>query len=157
VKKRAERAVEIFWSRVEITASCWYWRGSCDIDGYGQFGINKKTWKAHRFAYETMIGSIPLGYEPHHTCNNPGCVNPDHLEVVTRREHILKNRSWGVATWNLNKTHCPKGHPYDEDNTYHEPGGGRGCRICRKEATRRYLANKKKLFEDTYGIKIGII
>lgn len=79
---------------------------------------------AHRVAYEEIMGPVPEGLELDHLCRTRSCVNPSHLEPVTHRENM--NRG-DVAT--RRKTHCPKGHPYDEENTgiYN---GYRNCRAC---------------------------
>ncbi len=66
---------EQFWSRVFKTDDCWFWTGSLDEDGYGEFcGI-----RAHRFSWALANGPIPPDSFMCHTCNNPPCVNPAHL------------------------------------------------------------------------------
>lgn len=66
---------EQFWSRVLKTADCWFWTGSLDVDGYGEFC----NIMAHRFAWTLANGPIPANSVMCHTCNNPPCVNPAHL------------------------------------------------------------------------------
>jgi hypothetical protein len=80
-----------FGSHVKIHPSgCWAFNG--DLATYGQFvagrTIDTKV-KAHRFAYETLVGPIPDGCEIHHLCCNPGCVNPAHLAAMTHAEHMV--------------------------------------------------------------------
>lgn len=69
---------------------------------------------------------------------HPGnCIEPTHLREGT----LAENAADCIADGNhaqLGKTHCPQGHPYDEVNTYRYPAGYRGCRICTRDATRRY-------------------
>lgn len=75
-----------FWSKVEQRGECWEWVGHIKWSGYGSFHSGKRhgTFIAHRFAYEDMIGPIPDGLELDHLCRNRPCVNPYHLEPVTR-------------------------------------------------------------------------
>lgn len=131
-----------FWaSIIRKTGGCWEWQGpTCGTNNnYGRFHSHGKKIMAHRFAYMELVGDIPNGYEIDHLCRNPSCVNPNHLEVVTRRENILRGLLPEIMRQRqLDKTHCPKGHPYDETNTYITPRGKRDCRLCHIEALRRY-------------------
>jgi len=72
---------------------CWNWT-ACKSRGYGRFGSTKsnkgKSHRAHRYAYQTIIGEIPEGLVLDHLCRNPGCVNPQHLEPVTQKENIRR-------------------------------------------------------------------
>lgn len=52
---------------------------------------------AYRLSYERKFGPIPEGLEPHHMCENPRCINPDHIEPLTHAENI--RRSWGKLNW----------------------------------------------------------
>ena len=125
---------ERFWEKVDRRDSdeCWPWLASLDANGYGQIygGPLKPTnRKAHQVSYEINVGPIPSGLELDHTCRNPACVNPSHLEPVTHRENDL--RGVGVGARNARKSHCSKGHPYDLMNTLFGKRG-RICRTCRK-------------------------
>lgn len=68
---------------------CWIWNGYVDRKGYGQFRWNRKTWWAHRIAYVIFNGSIPHGEEVNHLCANPSCVNPDHLNLMSKRDNVV--------------------------------------------------------------------
>lgn len=59
------------------------WEKYRDAKGYGQVSIGRKTYWTHRVYYALFVGPIPEGHTVHHACGNPGCVNPEHLELAT--------------------------------------------------------------------------
>jgi hypothetical protein len=79
-----------FWNRVERGApeDCWIWRGSKDRYGYGQFKAEsgKSPVRAHRFAYLLTHG-VEAGGIIRHTCHNPACCNPSHMQVGDARDN----------------------------------------------------------------------
>lgn len=103
---------------------------------------------AHRFAYEDIVGPILEGLTIDHLCRVRHCVNPAHLEPVTHLENVRRGNG-GLNQ--LAKTHCPKGHPYDEENTYRLPSrpSGRYCRACRRERNRAQYMKLKSDRENT--------
>lgn len=103
---------------------CWLWTGRLSHNGYGRFGARR----AHSFSYFAFKGVISPGMEPDHICRVRRCVNPDHLEAVTRRENTL--RGDGPAAINSRKTHCIRGHPFSDDNLRIDVNGYRNCRAC---------------------------
>ncbi len=125
--------------QVSATESgCWEWTGPT-LNGYGTAyspaAQNRRM--AHRVVYEALVGEIPDGMVLDHLCRNPLCVNPDHLELVTQIENLLRG-SGTRAGENTRKTHCKRGHPFDETNTHWH----RGERICRACARERYHRTK---------------
>lgn len=115
---------------------CWIWRLRLDKDGYGQISVQNKTRRAHRVAYEALVGEIPEGLELDHLCRVRSCVNPEHLEPVTSKENTLRGESFSAV--NARKTHCSKGHELAGDNLEIR-GKQRSCRECRrKEARERW-------------------
>lgn len=77
-----------FFSRVEKTEYCWNWTGSKHKFGYGEFRIGRTLFRCHRYSYEIHKGEIPEGLGINHTCDNPSCVNPDHLYAGTAQQNV---------------------------------------------------------------------
>lgn len=133
--------LERFEEKVEpVTESgCHIWMGCCTPKGYGQFRADGKTALAHRIAYELYRGPIPEGMCACHTCDNPSCVNPEHLSLGTPKDNTHDMlRKGRYRNGNTDKTHCPQGHEYTPENTYIYTGK-RYCRACdrnRKKRTR---------------------
>ncbi len=68
---------------VSAPTGCWTWTGAFDRD-YPRVGATKRV---HRVIYVMLVGPIDDGMVVHHTCENKGCVNPEHLQQMTRRDH----------------------------------------------------------------------
>lgn len=136
--------VNRFLAKINICKSgCWEWTGSLYFNGYGQFRNGNHTGRAHRFAYEYFIDSIPQGMTLDHLCRNRKCVNPYHLEIVSRKINVL--RGVGITAIYSKATHCIHGHPFNKENTYINPQGRRKCRLCNKYNTRKYRYSFKKV------------
>lgn len=127
----SKQLLERFYDKVLFTTDCWEWVGG-KSHGYGYFSIGKKLVRAHRFLYELYKGKIPIGLDLDHLCRNRKCVNPEHLEPVTRRENMNRGDSA-----NRNKTHCKKGHEFTLENTIID----RKKRYC-KECQRTHSKNQ---------------
>jgi len=89
IKRNSE---ERFWKKVDRSGTCWMWTGGTDKGGYGVFKTDSRSIGAHRYAYELMIGPVPIGMLVDHKCRNPGCVNPAHLQAATYKQNG-ENRS----------------------------------------------------------------
>lgn len=86
-----------FLSKITQTETgCWEWIASKDKNGYGWFSVKGKIWKAHRLSYILFKGLIPIGLNICHKCDNPSCVNPDHLfagdNMINRSDSVAKKR-----------------------------------------------------------------
>jgi len=82
---------ERFWEKINVRGDddCWEWGAGTDKDGYGQFKVLGKQVKAHRFSWEMYNNQkIPNGLLVMHSCDNPSCVNPSHLDVGTIFDNI---------------------------------------------------------------------
>ncbi len=135
---------ERFWEKVNKTSLCWLWTSTI-AGGYGVFRLGsmadgtRRRVPAHRFAYEQLVGPIPEGFDLDHLCRVRNCVNPEHLEPVTRRENLL--RGVGIPALNAAKTHCKRGHPLSGENLIWQTNGyygARQCRICIRERTQKH-------------------
>lgn len=72
---------------IDPVTGCWNWKGAKYGNGYGKVMINGRMKSAHAVVYERLRGPIPKGHEGHHRCRNKGCINPDHVEVLTKAKH----------------------------------------------------------------------
>lgn len=84
--------VERFLNFVEKTDGCWNWTGATNGDkGYGAFKFDQRSHKAHRISYMLFVDNDLDGtLVVHHTCANRKCVNPDHLQAVTRHNNVAE-------------------------------------------------------------------
>lgn len=133
---KVKTAIDRMIAKLALDGECWAWTGVTDRKGYARFrGPDYRRVFVHRFAYEMAVGPIPDGLTIDHLCRNRSCCNPAHLEPVTMAENIRRGTQ---GQFQRRKTHCPSGHPYDEENTYVPPSGERQCRTCKREAGRRH-------------------
>ena len=113
------------WHHIQITEGCWLRTGPVH-KGYGKASGTT----AHRHVWLALGREIPPGLELDHVCRKPLCVNPDHLEPVTRAEN-QRRRALAIVT-------CINGHDYTPENTYIRPGGHRDCRACIRARVAKY-------------------
>lgn len=141
---------------------CWIWIRGVDSGGYARAQMRLHGWKltlrAARAVYKAMVGPIPEGWTLDHLCHTrdeacaggPGClhrrcVNPAHLEPVTRGEKVRRGRGPQVVYARLRaQTHCKNGHELSTDNTYVPPNGSRQCRTCQRARGRAYDQTRRR-------------
>jgi len=132
----SKAATERFFKNISLPTSpdgCWEWTGTKVDQGYGHHfcGIEtRKTARVHRIAYEVWKGQIPEGLTIDHLCYNRACVNPLHLEPVTRGDNVRRAKA--------RVTHCPRGHEYTLDNIKKtkRTNNERSCLTCHRERER---------------------
>lgn len=116
---------------------CWISNRAKHSNGYTKIGLCGDTLLTHRVAYEAFVGPIPDGQQIDHLCRQRACCNPEHLEAVTCRENLLRGDTLTAAQAAM--THCKRGHPFDEGNTYlrADRPNTRGCIACRSSWRKR--------------------
>lgn len=130
---------------------CWIWTGAQFSNGYANMKVknSRKNCLVHRVLYELVVGPIPSGLDIDHLCRVRCCVNPAHLEPVTRRENlrragiidrlIAQGKSW------FENPQCKSGHQMTKENTYIYPNGRhRACRICMRIYRSATIAKRKE-------------
>lgn len=108
---------------------CWIWIMFSREKSYGQRTVNGHVLGAHIAAWETVNGLVPKGKQVHHKCRVKLCVNPDHLEALTPKEHGQRHNDKRIC--------CKRGHPFDKENTYWT-NRGRYCRTCKAARSREW-------------------
>ena len=123
-----------FLAHVDPSGECWEWRGWRDARGYGKAtdvdGTRRKDW-AHRVAYRLWRGPIGGGLTVDHLCRNVGCVNPQHLELVTLAENIRRAHP--------ERDTCTRGHSLADAYTEVTRHGrvAKRCRVCHTDGQKR--------------------
>lgn len=127
-----------------LIGPCYEWtRGKSN--GYGRVGLsNGSRIYIHRYVWELANGKIPDGMEIDHRCRNRACCNVDHLRIVTHKVNSTENVVGAIWQLRKAKTHCKRGHPFDEENTYATKNGGRHCRACARQRNRKLKNEKRK-------------
>jgi hypothetical protein len=152
-----------FWSKVVAgPGGCWIWTGSVDRAGYGRHRVDGTYRKAHRVAFEALVGPIPDGLQAGHDCHDRAalaglcaggvgclhrrCCNPSHLVLQTARENLLATPNTFPAR-NAAKKHCPRGHELAGANlrSFELGRGWRKCRECKNAQQRAaYRARRRE-------------
>lgn len=151
---RRKSLAEFFWARVEKTDGCWLWTGRKDPSGYGvvQLGAGMPRTGAHRASWELHFYPLPVDADNKrgtcvlHHCDTPACVRPKHLFIGDRKADSHDAQKKGRLSvpekgWLRDRSHCPRGHSFNAQNTYAH-NGVRLCRSCRAENERAYKRRK---------------
>lgn len=141
----------------EPNSGCWLWTGALSTGGYGMIGNIGGSKYAHRILYEQQFGPIPKGLELDHLCRVRCCVNPAHLEAVTRRENIM--RGIAPSAKQAKQTHCKNGHPLSGENLIvwkTRWGVQRQCKICRNAYLERNRESRNAYCRNYYYARKGI-
>lgn len=139
-----EVAVAVLLESVVYDHGCWT-RVGLPADRYSHAKYGERNVCGHRAVYELLVGPIPHGLELDHLCRNRACVNPLHLEPVTHKENVRRGASGP-------RTHCPRGHAYNDANTrvsFGKVGAIIHCRECEKATSKRaYSRPERKAAEN---------
>jgi hypothetical protein len=140
-----EFILDRFLSKIKFCENgCWQWT-SKGSGGYGRFWTGEKQVLAHVYSYSMFKGTISRPLEPDHLCRNRLCVNPDHLELVTRTENTKRGL---LVDLRVKNTHCISGHLMDDKNTRINTDGHRMCRQCHNIKNGLYSRSHKKKFAE---------
>lgn len=136
----ARPVIDRLMEKIRYDSGCWIFTGAKNEYGYGVIGVHgSRTGKAHRVAYEHLVGPIPGGLHLDHLCRDPSCVNPIHLEPVTNGENHRRGKD-GNSRKKV-QTHCKRGHELSGDNLgrWHLSNNQRWCKQCHnlRERARR--------------------
>jgi hypothetical protein len=123
---------------------CWPWMGAQTGDSYGSLWYMEKQHPAHRISYILFNGNVPEGFVVRHTCDNPSCVNPNHLILGTQSDNIIDALKRGrLPNHSLNETQVLEIKQKIAEGDYYG---------LYKELADKYNVNRKAI----YKIKAGI-
>ena len=128
--------------RTRSEGDCLVWTGANDGRfGYGRVWIGSKghTVNAHHWVWEQINGPVPDGLIVRHRCDNPPCVNIEHLQLGTYADNAHDRDERG-RNYYSNRMECVNGHEWTDENTYRYPNGRRLCRTCNRLSHRKAVS-----------------
>lgn len=132
-----DKQINNFFNKIKIVGDCWEWDASKNNHGYGLVVINYKIQTAHRFSYRLFKGEISDGLLVCHTCDNPSCVNPDHLFEGSMSDNIIDCVKKGRHK-----------HPVQSKTTVHPTKSlyydGCRCELCKNFMRNIWRENKRR-------------
>lgn len=154
-----------FWEKVDKTEHCWLWTAGTDSSGYGVIRYKNKNWKAHRLSLLLFGSGFLEGLDVCHSCDNPTCVNPDHLfsaDTSTNMLDMVKKGRHGAGSktisyeefltlnpqFNKSDQCLRKAHNFSDKNTRikyikRENRFARICRQCQKDSQSKNIIKSK--------------
>ena len=130
----------------EPNSGCWLWLGylAGGKKKYAVWGQGRERVQVSHLALWLRGIHVPSGFDACHTCDNPVCVNPDHLFVGTRKQNMQDARAKGRLVGYRKREFCKAGHPLSGDNLYIDPKWQkRHCRICMRRWGREHDARRR--------------
>lgn len=145
VSAALDRAIDRLIASVTLDETgCWLAGRRLDPSGYKRSFVSQdhrpRNPFSHRLSYEYFRSPIPEGLTIDHLCRVRHCVNPWHLEPVTRGENVA--RGYGVSARVVREGICKAGHPFTD--VYVRPNGKRECRVCQRLRDRVWQAKKRR-------------
>lgn len=144
-----EQVRKSFWDKIAMIPehTCWEWTASRkpkvnDHNDYGNFYDGKKVIGAHRYSWmiHNQNRPVPKGLYVIHSCDNPGCVNPNHLRLGTPLDNVRDKIEHKRGS--LRGTHCKAGHKFTRTFIRKNGQESQQCYVCRNLAQKRHYLKK---------------